>query len=575
MFDKLKGLFKGPPTRDYSGRAITHILDRNVKMAHSPDELKRLDMWQNHLTGLGILGQDKGLATVPIWTKLPYEDAASIYASDPLARKIIDHIVESALIHDYRFTITDKDEKYNMKFNQDRRDILDKKFKVGKMIKDAATWARIFGTSYILVGADDGNNPDAPLDLDNLKSIEWLRAFDAQELFPMVGAFNPADPNFLYPEYYTLATYGSTSKGNFQIHHSRVIRFEGRILQRRLFLQNGYTNDSVLNPVKELLSNYNMVIQALGIMVQEWSIGIFKIQGIESAIASGKEDLINRRISMIDKCKSVIRSVIIGKNEEYSKMSGQYQGVDNIAQFLRKELATHVDIPHTILFNEGPSSGSFGLSSGKGESEMSDWQAIVGQYQKHHLKEPISRLYRILFSAQDNKLTKGEVPKFDIKFTAARQLSMEEEAEVYSNFAVADRDYINMGVITPMEVRETRFSDTGTFKDLQTKVELDPKAVLENPMAQGNQNMGQPPQGGQNTQGGQNAQGGQNNEGEQNKQAEGEEQPEKGGNNDKDETEEKDNKNGEKEKDNEKEDKDKKKDTKIRILNGKRMPKNW
>ena len=570
MFEKLKGLFNNNKgNKDII--PVTHILDKNVEMAHSPEAIQRLDMWQNHLTGLGIYGQDKSLASIPIWTKLAYEDATSIYASDALAKKIVNHVVESALIHDYRFTITDKDEKYNMKFNQDRRDVLDKQFKIADIIKEAAIWARIFGTSYIIIGADDGNNSDTPLDLKNLKTIEWVRAFDAQELYPAQGTFSPGSSNFLLPEYYTLATYGQTSSNNFHIHHSRVIRFEGKKLPRRVFVRNGYTNDSVLNPVKNLLSNYNHAIQALGIMIQEWSIGIYKLQGVDTAIASGKAELINRRVSFIDKCKSILRSVIIGKHEEYDKQSSQYNGVDNVAMFLRKELATHVDIPHTILFNEGPSSGNFGLSSGKGESEMSDWQAIVGQYQKHHLKEPISRLYKILFSAKDNKLTKGKVPKFDIKFTASRQLSMEEEADIYNQFAGADREYLNMGVVTNKEIRETRFSDTGTFKDLQTKIELDPKTVLEEgpPV---NQNMGQNM--GQNNQGGQNMQQGQ----QQGGQPKQEDQEVKEGNNEVDKTKEKGDKEGnDKEEETEKKKKEekKKKDSILRILNGKKVPQNW
>ena len=482
MFENFKNFFRrGVPTVPQKN-LNNYILDRSVKMAHSPEDMKRMDNWSNILSGLGVYGMDKSLATVPYWQKLPYEEAASIYASDPLAKKIVKHIVESALIRDYRFIIGDKEEDFNIRFNKERKDRIDKKFKIKQLIYDAAVWARVFGTSYILVGADDGNKPDTPLDINKIKTIKWVKAFDAQEVFPFVGSFDPNSTNFLNPEYYTLATYGGSPDGALQIHHSRIIRFDGHRLLRRQYIRNGYTHDSVLNPVKHILANYNQAITALGIMIQEWSIGIFKIKGIEHAIASGNEEMVTRRISLIDKCKSIIRSVIIGKEEEYQRMSGQYSGVDSIAQFLRKELATHVDIPHTILFNEGPSSGAFGLSSGKGESEISDWQAIVSQYQEHYLMEPIQKLYRILFKAADNTLTAGKLPKFELEFSAARTLSRDEEADVYQMFASGDREYLGMGVITPQEIRESRFSDTGTFKDLDTRIELSDKTVLDEPV---------------------------------------------------------------------------------------------
>ena len=483
MFDRLKGFFNKPvpqgfPIQSSKPRAL-HILDKNVTVAHSPSEIRRIDGWGNALTGLGIYGQDKSLAALAVWTKLAYEEAAAIYASDPLAQKIVHLVVESALFHDYRFALADKDEKQNIEFNQKRRDTIDKDFKLNEAIKHAAIWSRVFGSAYILIGADDGQDASSPLDLKNIKKIDWIKAFDAQELFPSTGAFNPDTTNFLFPEYYTLATYGGDLAGNYSIHHSRVIRFSGKKLLRRQFIQNGYTDDSVLNPIKQFLSNYNQAIQALSVMIQEWSVGVIKVPGLAAQIASGNHQLLHTRMSLIDKCKSVIRSIIIGKDEEYSRMSSQYQGVDNIAQFLRKELATHVDIPHTILFNEGPSSGSFGISSGKGESEQSDWQAIVAQYQKHNLEEQINRLYKIVFSSKENELTKGEVPEFDLKFTSARPLTLDEEAEVYSLFSQADREYLGMGVITNKEIRESRFSDTGTFKDLQTRIELSDATVLE------------------------------------------------------------------------------------------------
>ena len=478
MFEKFKGLFKKSPVQ-YPSRPNNYIIDRDVRSADTPNDLRRIDGWGNALTGLGMYGQDKSLASVATWNRMIPVEAAAIYASDPLAKKIVNHVVESALIHDYRFVIGDKEEDFNIKFNKERKERIDKKFKIKEIIYEAATWARVFGSAYLVIGADDGNAPDAPLNLKTLKKIDWIKAFDVEQVYPMIGSFDPNSTNFLNPEYYTLATYGGSPANTVYIHHSRVIRFDGKKLLRRLYIQNGYRHDSVLNPIRSILSNYNHAIGALGVMIQEWSIGIIKIPGIAQAIASGKEDLVTKRVSIIDKCKSVIRSVIIGKDEEYQRMSSQYNGVDNVAQFLRKELATHVDIPHTILFNEGPSSGSFGLGNSSGDSEMTDWQAIVGQYQKHYLKDQLMQLYRILFSDQSNTLTKGKVPKFDIEFSAARSLSREDEAQIYSDFAGADSAYINMGVLTPMEVRQSRFSDTGPFKDLDTRIELSDETVLE------------------------------------------------------------------------------------------------
>ena len=249
MFDRFKRLLsigrpKSPPQSPiYDNSYITH-----PKVRHITDrEMLRNEGWGNVLTGVGMAGQDKSLATIPFWERLSFEEAAAIYASDPLARKIVKHVVDSALVHDYRFSVPGKSESYNQDFNVERKNKIDSKFKTGRLIRDGATWGRIFGGAYIVVDADDGNLPTAPLELKKIKTINWIKTFDPHEIFPIMGTFNPQSENFLNPEFYTVASYGGMPEGVSQIHHSRVIRFDGNRLLRRYFIQNGcllYTSPS-------------------------------------------------------------------------------------------------------------------------------------------------------------------------------------------------------------------------------------------------------------------------------------------------------------------------------------------
>ena len=116
---------------------------------------------------------------------------------------------------------------------------------------------------------------------------------------------------------------------------------------------------------------------------------------------------------------------------------------------------------------------------GSGNSEQSDWQALVGEYQKHHLRKPLRKLYNILFSAQDNPITKGKLPEYDVHFTAARSLNMAEEAEAYNSFATADSTYLSLKVLSAQEIRHSRFGTSGTFSRFQNKIELDDSTLQE------------------------------------------------------------------------------------------------
>ena len=431
----------------------------------------RSDGWYNILTGLGKLGADKATYTDIFWSQLHFQEAEAIYAADPLARRIVDYIIDAALFHNFTFSVTEKDEDENIKFNESIIRTFNEKFDIHDLISRTAKESRIYGGAYILLGVEDGKLPLDPLDLNTIRSVKYLQRFNPNEIYPISPGLNPSRSNYLSPEFYSVNTYGGHA--NLNIHHSRVIRFDGHHLTRRHFISNGYIHDSILNSIRNLLANYHQSIAAIAYAVQDYSIGEFKMEGLRELIQAGKEDKVISRLTIMNKAQSIVRARILDTSEEFTKTTGQYSGLSDLVSTLRRELATQCDMPHTILFNEGPNAGTHGISSGKGDSELSDWQAKVSEYQKYRLKPKIRRLYDVLFSAQDNKLTKGKIPEYDIEFQAARSMSQKEEAEAYQDFAAADQMYLDMGVITPLEIRRSRFAPYGTFGRFQSKIQIE------------------------------------------------------------------------------------------------------
>lgn len=444
--------------------------------------LTQSDGWRNILTGIGDPRQDKSMSAQAFWAPMSFEEASIIYSSDPLAKKIATMILDASLYHDFRFSLSDVEEKENQEWNKKRIKVLEPLFNLRKLIYEAALWGRIYGAGYILFGVEDGARQQDPLDLKRIKKIKYIQYFGPQELFPVIPGYNPESKNYLQPDYYTLATFGGGSDVNTgdMIHSSRVVRFDGEELLRLLFIQNRYTHDSVFNSIKTILADYHQAVKALGHVLNDWSVGYIKIQGLRQMIASGREKEIIGRLSLVERTKSIIRTIFIGEGEEYGRISGQFSGIEGIIDTLRQELATQVKIPHTLLFNEGVNAGASGISGSKGENEQSDWQAFVSEYQKHKLKPQIKRIYEIILSAQDNPLTKGNLPEFDILFTAARSLNMEKEADAYDAFSSADDAYLRMGTLTPQEIRNSRFGPNGTFSNFQTKIEISDTNSTEN-----------------------------------------------------------------------------------------------
>ena len=115
-------------------------------------EVRRSDGWQNMLSGIGSYSQDRDMHSTAVWDRLSEEEAEAIYASDKIAKIVIDKIVETSLIQGYRLSFKDMDEQKHEDFNTDRNDILDKYYNLEEIITLALIWARIYGISYIMPG---------------------------------------------------------------------------------------------------------------------------------------------------------------------------------------------------------------------------------------------------------------------------------------------------------------------------------------------------------------------------------------------------------------------------------------
>ena len=439
----------------------------------------RNDGWQNMLTGIGSYKQDATTRSISMWERMESEEAESIYASDKMCRRIINIPTVTALTHGYRLSYKEMKEEDMENFNNDRNDLLDRYYDLPHLIKTALIWARIYGVSYLLPGYNDGGQElSQPLDMSRVKKVDYFKLFGPRELFPLIPNFNALSPNYLYPQFYTLATWGGVPIDT-AIHYSRVIRCEGQHLPRNLFVHNGYKHDSFIGPLREPLSDYSTAIKALSTMLKEYSVGVYKTKGLHDLLLSGNELKFLKKLKAMDQAKSLINSLVIDADQEdYERKSGNFSGVSEIVDDIRKDLATKSDIPHTILFNEGPGhAGASHQSSGK--SEVSDWQEKVFNYQKDEIKPVLIKVYSAIFNSKENPLKshlkEKEVSNFEILFTPGRTMSLEEEAEAYMNFSAADDNYLNQGTITPQEVRVSRFGRFGTFSRFGSKIQIEQK----------------------------------------------------------------------------------------------------
>lgn len=466
----------------------------------------RSDSWFNPLTGLdGFRGpgmpRDRTALNAAAWSRLEPLEAEQIYAGDNLARKIVQKVVRSSLRELFKLEMDGLNAEGNEKFNQDFREVLRDyelvtgptgSFAAGSLIT-AAEWGRVYGAAYLLVNAEDGRMPWEPLNIKNIKKIRWIKPFTPIEMYVVERSWDVND-NYLEPKYFTFVSQGAQIVE--RIHHTRLIRFIGHELPRITYISNHFVHDSVLNRVAKQLGDYALAIQGVGLALSEYSQGVFKISGLAQQINSGRFDKILQRLTAMDTSRSLIRSLLMDEKDDYTRVGGTFNGMEELINSIREDLASRTEIPRAILFNEGNTEGSL-ISSDRGEMEQSEWQSAVSEYQEHRLKGQISRLTEIILSDQSNPLTKGGVPDFEVKFRSDRPRTLLEEAQVYEMVSTTDAANITAGLLSAEEVRSLRYARQGTFANFSLfsaeKLSPDPPEPPEpEPMVPGQTAGGEP-----------------------------------------------------------------------------------
>lgn len=442
---------------------------------HTKNMIVKLDGWNNVFTGLGRVGKDKRTGLVADWDRMDWDQVENIYACDDIAEKVVDAPIDEAFRKDVIFKKTDMDGD----FNKELWDYLNS-IKFFEQFCQAAKWARLYGAGFLIFGIADGQDPSEEVDFERIRSVEWMNKLHRWDMNSTDIVHDVSSEFFREPERYVF-TRGSLSESELagpHIHRNRVVRLEGARLPERLYRANNYFNDSVLNRVQNAIRNYNSSHDSLAVLMQDFSAGIFKMKNLAQLIGAGQDDAVMKRLSLIDLKRSLVKSVVVDADEDFERKSTPLNGIKDALQKIDDRLVAASKMPHTLLLGEG----STGTLSGSGESEQEQWDDYIRGLQKSELKPALMECMKILLSAKDNPVTKGEIPEgFDITFPPLQEPSPKEKAEVYKTTAEADAIYINAQVLDPNEVAISRFSDDEFNQDTQIDTDIREEKLNEGP----------------------------------------------------------------------------------------------
>ena len=355
--------------------------------APSPIPAFRLDGWANTITGLGQKQDKSKYTTFGDLNVIPDEDLGAIYMTDGLGGRIID-IVADDMTREW-IDLEGASEK-------DEEIIEDEMIRLSaeEKFNEAIKWQRLYGGSLLIIGAMDGQTPDKPLRENRIKNIEYLKVVDRTqvEIASSKWDLEPNSPNFGKIILYHVNFYVGDQYMPMKIHHTRVIPFFNDPVP--LKLRNVVTWDlrywgmSSLQRIYEELRDLGGITQSTVNIPYEFIIGKYKIARLAEIMSSpGGEKAIVNHMEIMNMSKSVLNSVMIDAEEDYSRDYATLAGLPELIDRFMLKLSGSTSIPVTRLFGRSPA----GLNA-TGENDLRNYYDLIEAQQRNRLYGPLRRI---------------------------------------------------------------------------------------------------------------------------------------------------------------------------------------
>lgn len=409
----------------------------------------RADSWQNLATGIGTFRDKTTLGS--FWTPWRVLDAelTALYSGSDLAAKIIEKPVDEMLSQGYDLTADGVDASAI----EDLREDADERLNLDVQLYEGMKWGRTYGGCLLLLGLNDGQKPDKPLNEDRIQSVDFVNVLDRRFSWIQSYYADPLSPKYGQPEVYLITNAVSTSRpltgsmGTSVIHESRTIRFDGITADVLTRQQLAGWSWSVLQRVYDTMKRFDHAFDSVGALLSDAAQAVYKLQGLISMIAAGQTASVQQRMALMDESRSTIRAIVLdSEQEDFVRTATPLGGAADILDRMMMRLAAAADIPVTELFGRSAA----GLNA-TGDNDTRKWYKSLQTQQTKYLGPKIRRLYNLIAKAGDSPIKKKDL-KFEIKFVPLWSPTDAEQAETDYKTAQKDQIYMQEGVVSPEEV---------------------------------------------------------------------------------------------------------------------------
>lgn len=445
------GRFKPGKSGNPSGVSKRSDRDRDPEAYYA-----RRDGWASALTGIGDVNRDKRMSHGFVAPIMTYQDAMELWRGDDIARRAIESVPRECLREGYELTISDEGKFDDLKDEVEQK-LLD--LHANEAIFRAFCFERAYGGAAILIGANDGRALDKSMEIENVRSVDWLKVIEPIELQPYKHYDDPSKAKYGEISHYQLTQNPtSTASGDSMrslvprvIHESRLIVFPGlkvSAYQSSSNMTNAAWGDPILLALVEVLRDFNVAWHGAGIIATDFAQPVLSMENLMQLVSKQPQQVAARALAL-EMQRSNARAVLIDTKEKYERQSTTIAGLPDLLNQLSMRLAAAVDMPLTLLMGQSPK----GLGN-EGDSDVRFYYDRIRGVQK----EKVAPILRLLIHMIMRTIRQRKLPKrWSVRFNPLWQLTDQEKAEARLAQARVDSMYIKMGATTCDEIRFSRF----------------------------------------------------------------------------------------------------------------------
>jgi len=417
---------------------------------------KRNDGWQNLMSLLGTQYDRKTHFKYKFPGRLDNLTLNSLYRGEGFAKKVVDLPVHH-MTREWFNIEGDTDGKFNDVY---------KEIKFKKHLKTHFRWDRLHGGSGMVFGLDDGGMFHEEVNYNRLKKIHFIKVYDRWSIKHNIN-YRDDDPNS--PTFGELLYYDiiPTRGVQFVVHRSRVHILDGLEISNRERHANQEWGDSVLQAVYDYVKGLANMYSNVESIVEDFIQTILKIENLQQLVATGREDLIKKRMEILDLGRSLMNTMLIDDKEDYEKKASQTRGVEKIIQEFAIGLSAVSNIPITLLMGRSPA----GMDA-TGDSDLTIFYDWISSLQEEKPLTCIDFTNNLIVNCSEYKVG-SENPIVD--FCPLWQPTEKEVVESHKAQAETDAMYIDRGVLSADEVRKSRFGGETYSYETVAEGELEPE----------------------------------------------------------------------------------------------------